>query len=77
MITEMAAMTATIQSLALSVNSVPGSQGRHWQTVGAHNTKTRTIGCPKTLEKYRLAISNNYVAYRSKRKSHVTPGRKF
>ena len=32
---------------------------------------------PKTLEKYRLAISNNYVAYRSKRKSHVTPGRKF
>ena len=29
----------------------------------------------KTLEKYRLAISNNYMAYRSKRKSHVTPGR--
>ena len=38
---------------------------------------TLTNARAKTLEKYRLAISNNYVAYRSKRKSHVTPGRKF
>ena len=45
------------------------------QILGSFNFHRKFI--PKTLEKYRLAISNNYVAYRSKRKSHVTPGRKF
>ena len=64
---------------------------RHFKLAGLQNKLDRTLKqeCPtrwnstyimvesKTLEKYRLAISNNYVAYCSKRKSHVTPGRKF
>ena len=41
---EMAAMTATIRSLAMGANSVPNSQGRSWQTIDASNARPRMYG---------------------------------
>ena len=38
---EMAAMNATIRSLAVGANSEPKSQGRNWQAVNAPNAKPR------------------------------------
>ena len=40
-ISEMAAMNATIRSLAVGANSVPNGQGRNWQAVNAPNAKPK------------------------------------
>ena len=41
MMSKMAAMNATIRSLAVGANSVPSSQGRNWLAMGAPNAKPR------------------------------------
>ena len=41
MMNEMAAINATIRSLAVGANSVPNSQGRRWPATGASNVRPR------------------------------------
>ena len=38
---KIAAMNATIRSLAVGTNSVPSSQGRNWHAMGAVNARPR------------------------------------